>query len=174
MKEISQISLLLQQRIQKILCSCTVWLWQCKIIRKTLQFIFCSEKKYSWQPRRCLGPPPWVPKWDSYNQLTNRKCQPGARARFHTVLYPSFSAFLLQEFIAILNPRHPAYNTYNRIQSLPLAVGMKEICKNPDQPNISWSEFFSYFVKNLRSPDLRLNLGGPTSPQPYSPTCLAI
>ena len=59
--------------------------------------------------------PPWVPKWDSYNQLTNRKCQPGARARFHTVLYPSFSAFLLQEFIAILNPRHP---DYNRIQSL--------------------------------------------------------
>ncbi len=53
--------------------------------------------------------PPWVPKWDSYNQLTNRKCQPGARARFHTVLYPSFSAFLLQEFIAILNPRHPDY-----------------------------------------------------------------
>jgi hypothetical protein len=53
--------------------------------------------------------PPWVPKWDSYNQLTNRKCQPGARARFHTVLYPSFSAFLLQEFIAMLNPRHPDY-----------------------------------------------------------------
>jgi hypothetical protein len=45
-RAISQISLLLQQKIQDLLLIYSMIV--CKIIRKTLQFIFCSEKKYSW------------------------------------------------------------------------------------------------------------------------------